>query len=179
MLRDTRQSFGDISIALHWLAAIAIAYLWLTGPDDHGGSASIATQSHIAMGSGLGVFLVARVLWRLASVNPDPLSQSTALNRVASAVKMLLLLDLLLILATGLLGVWFAGQPVRLFDAYQLPDLVGAQAGLVRPMRGLHSLSTNLLLPLLLGLHVAGAVKHLVWDRDGTFGRMLRVRSAN
>jgi cytochrome b561 len=174
MLTDTRNGYGAVAILLHWFAAVAMIYLWLTGPDNHGGSAGASTASHIAIGSGLAIFLIARVLWRLASVNPTSLSANTALNTVAAIVKMLLLLDLLLIIGTGMLGVWFKGDPISLlFGAVPLPNLVGVHTDLVRPMHGLHSLSTNLIFPALLGLHVLGALKHLVWDRDGTVARMI------
>ena len=83
------------------------------------------------------------------------------------------MLDILLILATGVLGIWFSGQSISAFGSIQLPSLAGANPGLVGPMRGLHSLSSNLILPALIGLHVLGALKHLVLDRDGTFGRMI------
>jgi len=177
MLTDSKSTYGLVTIVLHWFAVIAIGYLWLNAPDDHGGQRSVSDASHIALGSGLGVLLIARVLWRLGSVNPKPLSANALLNGVASAVKMALLLDILLIIGTGLLTVWFKGDPVSLFGQWTLPNLVGAHPDMVRSVRGLHSLSTNLILPVLLGLHVLGAIKHLVWDRDGTVARMIWPRS--
>jgi len=173
MLTDTKAGYGLIAISLHWLGAIAMAYLWFNAPDDHGGRLSVSAASHIALGSGLGILLLARIFWRLASVNPAPLSPNTTLNSVASVVKMLLLLDILLILVTGMLGVWFKGESINLFGVLALPNLVGVNTSLMGPMRGLHSLSTNLIFPALLGLHVLGAFKHVIFDRDGTFGRMI------
>ena len=109
----------------------------------------------------------------MASVSPQPLNENALLNTVAKAVKILLLLDILLMLGSGVLAVWFAGNAISAFGVLPLPALLGATPGLAGPMRGLHSLSANLILPALLGLHVLGALKHAVWDRDGTFGRML------
>jgi len=173
MLTDTRKTFGLVTIALHWLGALAVAYLWFTGPDDHGRAANASAANHIAMGAGLGLFLLARIAWRLASISPEPLSENSLLNTVAIWVKALLLLDIIVILGTGVLAVWFSGQAISAFGSIPLPSLFSANPGLAGPMRGLHSLSTNLILPALVGLHVLGAVKHLVIDRDGTFGRMI------
>ena len=173
MLADTQKGFGWISILLHWLGAVAMAYLWFTAPDDHGGTVVVSAASHISLGAGLGLFLLARIAWRLSSVSPEALGSNSALNIVAKSVKMLLLLDILLILGTGVLGEWFAGHAISAFGSIPLPTLLGANEGLVRPMRALHSLSTNLILPALLGLHVLGALKHLAFDRDGTFTRMI------
>jgi len=173
MLTDTKAGYGAISILLHWLGAAAMIYLFLNAPDDHGGRLSVSAASHIALGTGFGLLLLARIFWRLASTNPSPLSQNAGLNTVASIVKMLLLVDILVILATGMLGVWFKGEPVTVFGLFTLPNPVGINASLMGPMRGLHSLSTNVIFLGLLGLHVLGAAKHVVWDRDGTFGRMV------
>jgi cytochrome b561 len=173
MLTDTKAGYGAISIVLHWLAAAAMIYLYLNAPDDHGGRLQVSAASHIALGTGFGLLLLARIFWRLASTNPAPLSHNAGLNTVASIVKMLLLVDILVILATGMLGVWFKGEPVTVFGLWTLPNPVGVNATLMGPMRGLHSLSTNVVFLGLLGLHVLGALKHIVWDRDGTFSRMV------
>lgn len=173
MIRDTKNSYSLVSITLHWLGALILAYLWFNAPDDHGGTVQVSDASHIALGSGLGLFLLARIAWRMSSVSPDALSNNVALNTVAKWVKALLLLDISLILATGVLYVWFSGHTVSVFGLFQLPNLVVPAPSLAFPTRALHSLSTNLILPALAGLHVLGAVKHLVIDRDGTFGRMI------
>jgi len=178
MLADTKTGYGAIAILLHWLGAIAMGYLWFTAPDDHGGRIVVSDASHIAIGSGLGLLLLARIFWRMASVNPAPLSSNTALNTVASIVKMLLLLCILMILATGTLGVWFKGGSINLFGVVPLPNLVGANPDWVREMHILHSMSTNLIFPALLGLHVLGALKHVVFDRDGTFMRIVWPRGS-
>ena len=176
MLSDTRNGYGSISIVLHWVTAIALAYLWFNAPDDHGGRSAVDSTSHIALGTGLATLFLARILWRLGSTNPAPLSSSSTLNMLASAVKTLLLLDIILIVGTGMLGVWFEGKPVSLFGLVTVPNLVGINPDYARPMHGLHSLSANLILPVLVGLHVLGALNHVVWDRDGTFGRMIWLR---
>jgi cytochrome b561 len=173
MIRDTKNSYSLVSISLHWLGALILAYLWFSAPDDHGGRVQVSDVDHIALGSGLGLFLLARIAWRMSSVSPDALSNNPMLNTVAKWVKALLLVDILLILTTGVLFVWFSGHTVSAFGVLPLPSLTGPVPGLAGPMRGLHSLSTNLILPALVGLHVLGALKHLVIDRDGTFGRMI------
>jgi len=173
MLTDTKAAFGAISIVLHWAAAIAMAYLWFTAPDDHGGRAVVSDVSHVTLGSGLAIVLIARVVWRLSSVTPRALSANALLNALASTVKVLLLLDILLIIGTGLFAAWFKGDPVSVFGGLTIPNPVGVHPDLAGPMHGLHALSTNLILPTLLVLHVAGAFKHLVWDRDATLARML------
>jgi len=177
LLTDTRSHYGLITIVLHWLGAAAMLYLWFGAPDDQGGRLHPDASSHIALGSGLALLLLARIAWRLGSVNPAPLSPNTTLNVIASIVKALLLVDTLVIVGTGFCSVWFKGNAVSLFGGVPLPNLVGTHTELAFPTHILHSISTNLIFLALLGLHVLGAVKHLVWDRDGTFSRMLWPRS--
>jgi cytochrome b561 len=69
-LLDTKNSFGWLSIGLHWFATLAIILLWLVGQ-------SISLQSveqidarrtlHITLGLIAWLPLVARMLWRYKS----------------------------------------------------------------------------------------------------------------
>jgi len=170
MLNDTRAGYGSISILLHWAAAAAIIYLWVLGKTmEHD---QIARATHIAMGSGLAILLLARVLWRAFSVNPKPLGASTMLNVVASLVKVLLLLDIVLVVASGFLSVWLRGRAIDVFGLLTLPSPLTDDRSLAHTVSGLHEFGANAFL-FLVGLHVLGALKHLVWDRDGTLKRML------
>ena len=135
MLTDTRKGFGSISIALHWLGAVAIGYLWISGQSiEHSNDATRIT--HIAMGSGLAVLLLARVIWRAVSVNPSPMSSAPVLNTVASAVKIALLLDIVLAVGTGLLAVWLEGHPVNVFGMFSLGSPFAVASQTARSMRG-------------------------------------------
>jgi cytochrome b561 len=176
MLNDTQDRYGLIAILLHWGSALAIAYLWFLGPEEHGVDAATfaaAKAQHIAMASGLASLLIARILWRLSSTSPKPLSSNGWLNGVATAVKMLLLLDLLLILVTGFSQVWLRGETINVFGVLALPSPLPTNSSLALLLSGLHKLGTNIILLPLVGLHVLGALKHVVLDRDGTFGRMI------
>ena len=177
MLWDTRERFGLISILLHWAAAAAMIYLWFTGEAmewaaESGGSAAAARATHIATGGGLAILLIGRVVWRALVTTPEHLGTSRPLNIVASAVKGLLMLVILVAVITGFLAVWLNGRAVDVFGIFSLPSPFTANHDLHEVMGGIHNASSKVFL-LLLGLHVLGAVKHLVWDRDGTFGRML------
>ena len=177
MLWDTRERFGLISILLHWAAAAAMIYLWFTGEAmewaaESGGSAAAARATHIATGGGLAILLIGRVVWRALVTTPEHLGTSRPLNIVASAVKGLLMLVILVAVITGFLHEWSDGRAVDVFGLFAIPSPIGENHGLHRLSGGLHNLSSNVFL-LLLGLHVLGALKHLIWDRDGTFGRML------
>ena len=64
-----------------------------------------------------------------------------------------------------------AGFPVVLFGLLPLPDLVPVDKALAHTLKEAHELAANAMLGLVL-LHVAGALKHALIDRDGLLQRM-------
>jgi cytochrome b561 len=64
-----------------------------------------------------------------------------------------------------------AGFPIVVFGLWQLPDFVPISESLADTLKLLHKLSAFGLAGLVL-LHVAGALKHQLIDRDGLLYRM-------
>ena len=172
MLQDTRAAYGAISIILHWLAAALIIYLFIDGSGLDEATNPAMRASHIAIGAGAAILLLARVLWRLFSVSPAPLTAAPAMNIVATVVKAALLIDILAAVVTGFLTVWMDGQAVSVLGLFSLVSPFAAAHETALSLKGLHSLATHLFVPII-GLHVLGTLKHVFWDKDGTFARML------
>ncbi|MEZ5776312.1 MAG: cytochrome b [Hyphomicrobiaceae bacterium] len=177
MLTDTRSGYGWISIALHWLAAIAIIYLFIDGnqmEDLHDRVARAAIRDwHMAIGATLSILLLARVLWRVRSGAPEQLPGPPMLNRLAKAIHIGLVLTILAAVGSGLLLPWSMGNPIPLLGGLSIPSPLPQMHWLHEAMEGIHSVSVHLFIPLV-ALHVLGALKHAVIDRDGTMQRMLR-----
>jgi len=124
----------------------------------------------------LGVIVLcvalARLFWRLkegAITSVAVLSKSQEL--VAKGVHHLLLLGTLLMPISGLMMSVGAGRAVKVFGleiiaAGEKVEWLGALGG------GIHGLAANVLIAVLV-LHVAGALKHQLIDKDGTVSRML------
>ncbi len=172
MIRDTSRNFGLISIVLHWFVAAMIIALWFDGQALEHGATPAGRAQHFAWGMVAGLFILARVLWRLSSGNPEPLGASPLLNAIAKYVKLALLIDMVVMIFAGVLSVWLMGRSIDVLGAFVLPSPFAANHDLHEVFQKAHSLSSNLMIPLV-GLHVLGALKHLVIDRDGTFGRMI------
>ena len=118
-----------------------------------------------------------RLLWRLTHRPPalpdQILKAMPAWQQTAHAATHHLFY--LLFLAVPLLGWAYtsaAGFPVVLFGVWQLPDFVPASKDLAEMIKPLHGLSAYSLAALVL-LHVAAALKHQFFDRDGLISRML------
>jgi cytochrome b561 len=172
MIRDTHKGFGLISIVLHWFVAAMIIALWFDGQALEDAATPEGRAQHFAWGTVAGLFILARVLWRLSSGNPDPLSTSPLLNSIAKYVKLALLADMVVIIVAGVLSVWLMGRNIDVLGVFSLPSPFAANHDLHEVFQKAHSLTANLMVPLI-GLHVLGALKHLVLDRDGTFSRMI------
>ncbi|WP_374571813.1 cytochrome b [Phenylobacterium sp.] len=180
-LTNTRQGYGWIAIGLHWISAFAVILLWFLGErmeDAPDRAAHIAARSlHISVGMLLITFLVARLIWTATQPAPDKLGAKGPLYILAKAVQGLLLLMILIQVVTGPLAVWAGARPIAVFDWFSIPSMFPAKVGWLKEgAEFLHKAAPNALWPLLI-LHVLGALKHAVIDRDATLTRMLWAKS--
>jgi cytochrome b561 len=76
------------------------------------------------------------------------------------------------VVITGYLIPWTNGQPLDVFGV-GIPSPLPSMSGLHGVVRGLHDVVGEAFVPLLL-LHILGALKHAVIDRDGVLTRMFR-----
>jgi polyisoprenoid-binding protein YceI len=120
---------------------------------------------------------VLRILWALGQVRPAPLSGKVPEVWLAGLIHGLLYAALVLVPLTGWVHhaategfapiLWPLGQGLPLVPK---SEVVAAAAGVA------HWVFGNLLIAAL-ALHIAGALKHALLDRDGTLSRMLRGRA--
>ena len=181
-LTNTRAAYGWIAIALHWISAVGVTALYFLGErmEDAPDRAQkiLARDLHVSVAMLLIAFLAARLFWSASQPSPRPIEQNRVLRIAARAVQGLFLLMIAVLIVTGPLTVWSTGQPLQVFDVLAIPSPFAARVDwLHEACEEVHGAATKLFWPLI-GLHVAGAVKHLVYDRDRTLQRMLWVRRA-
>ena len=178
---NTRNAYGWAAIALHWISAAGVILLYFTGEqmeEAEGRAAKLAAQlQHVSIGMLLLTFLAARILWTLSQPKPASLEPNRPFRLVAQAVQALFLAMIAVQIITGPLLILAKARPIKVFDWFAIASPFGARVEwLAEGAETLHKLAPNLLWPLL-GLHVLGALKHLVIDRDATLRRMLWVKS--
>jgi cytochrome b561 len=181
-IKNTRAAYGWAAIALHWISAIGVAGLYLLGErmeEAAGRAEKLAAQNlHVSVAVLLFSFLLARLLWSAAQPTPRPLERSRMLRLAAKAVQGLFLLMIAVLLVTGPLAIWSAGRAIEVFDLLSIPSPFPARIDWLHgATEEIHGAATKLFWPLI-SLHVAGALKHLLLDRDDTLRRILWVRSA-
>lgn len=175
-LRNTPERYGSVAQALHWVV-VGLLIVQFTlgkiadqlpiGPDKLG-----TLARHKSVGITILALAALRVAWRLFNP-PPPLPWMPRWQQVAARVSHVSLYGLLFAMPlTGWIMSSASNYPVSWFGLVQLPDLVSPDPGLKALLRKAHeSLST--LLAVLVGVHVAAALKHQFRDRDGLMFRML------
>ncbi len=172
---DTRKNYGIVSIALHWLVAAFIVFQFVSGKIFESlGKAPRAGEIrgiHIAVGAIAAIFIVARFVWRLYQGSPEKIGDSRALNILSQLVQWALLLAMIGAVITGVLVVWSGGRDIGVFGLITLPTPMTKDEDFHEMMEEVHEFVTNIMLPLVV-LHVLGALKHLIIDRDGVMARI-------
>lgn len=171
--------YSTPAIALHWLLALMIGASFAVGVTMTELPFSPQRLKLYNWHKWAGVTILAlsalRLGWRLLrrppAAVPMPGWQRTAAHLAHGGLY-------LLFFAVPLVGWAYssaAGFPVVLFGALPLPDLVPADKALAELIKPWHErLAWGMALLVL--LHVAGALKHHLIDRDGLLLRMLPVR---
>lgn len=184
MLANTRASYGGVARALHWLTALLILTnialgLWAeglpTGSDAEVARAVSAFSIHKTLGVAAFLVALARILWALSQPRPGLLHPSRRLESFAAEVVHWALYGAMLImpLSGWILHAATDGYSRILWPLGQSLPLVPKSAALGHAAETVHKLSAWVLY-IAIALHVAGALKHALIDRDATLARMLR-----
>ncbi len=179
---NSRQAYGWAAIGLHWISAIGVIVLYLLGErmeDAATRAEKLAFEhTHVSVAVLLFTFLAARLMWSLSQPHPASYERNPWLRRISVGVHVLFMAMIAILLATGPLSIWSAPRPIPLFDLLVIPSPFPTRVEwLHEGAETVHALASNLFWPLL-ALHLAGALKHLLIDRDPTLQRMLWVKRA-
>ncbi|MCM2561020.1 cytochrome b/b6 domain-containing protein [Lutimaribacter sp. EGI FJ00015] len=189
--QNTATRYGSVAKTLHWLTALLILTaipLGLIATDmahditsqDSAALARVATLFSVHKTIGVTVFFVAvaRILWALTQARPGLLNGDRRAEAFLAAVVHWALYGALVIVPlsgwvhhaaqTGYAPIWWPlGQTLPFVpQSTAWADTAGA----------VHWLATKVLIGALV-LHIAGALKHHLVDRDGTLRRMLPGRA--
>ncbi len=164
------------AIVLHWLMALLIFVAFPLGVYAHELALSPLKLQLMSYHKWLGVTLLllwaVRVLWRIGHQPPPlPILTPHIQRHIAHAVHGLIYALLLVIPVSGWLMSSAKGFPVVYFGVWQMPDLVIKNKELADLFKALHE-GSNIALMLLVGLHIAAALKHHWLEKDRLLQRM-------
>ncbi len=170
--------YTTTAIIFHWLIALLIIGAFTMGlvmTDIPGITPTKLKYYTWHKWAGVTILLLAalRLLWRLThKAPPYPDSMASWQRRAASALHGALYLLMFAVPLSGYFYTLSAGIPVVWFGVLPLPVLMGADPALKPVLKEVHELLNWTLAALVLA-HVAAAIKHQLFDRDGVMRRML------
>lgn len=177
-IKNSTTHYGLLNVSIHWLTVLLIGILFPLGlimVDLSYYDSGYKTYPHIHKSLGLillGITLF-RILWvYVISKPPQALAQPRLLALLAKLVHYLLYLCLLAILVSGYLISTADGRGIDVFNWFTLPALLTPFDGQADLAGEIHKIAAWVLMSLIT-LHVMGALKHHVINKDRTLLRIL------
>ena len=173
-MNTNQASYSNVAILLHWLIAALMIYMLFWGEDlirnDKG---TLYPSMHASIGATILILSVLRLVWRL--INPPPPLPGNDHGWQARISEWTHWLFYALMIGIPLTGIADFGRQVTLrpeqagatiFGLFPVPQIP------LNALGRLHGISTKLAIGLLI-LHVLGALKHQLWDKDKLINRMI------
>ena len=161
--------YSILSILVHWLAAVLVVLLFLTHEGERGTDAYIF---HVSGGAIAGLFLLWRVWHRMRRGVPDAPDQWAIFNFAARLVHWAMLVAIVVVVVSGYLLPWTLGSELDVFE-FGIPSPMEANHDLHELVERVHDVTGHLFIPLV-ALHLLGAIKHVILDRQGAGLRMFK-----
>lgn len=179
-MSDTKEKLSPLSIALHWTVGLTIIGLMAVGWYMETYEAYGLYYWHKSIGILIFAFVLVRVIWRLKQGFPQPVGAMDKLQLMLSKlVHWVLLLGTLAFPISGMMMSGAGGHGLSLFGLELLAKNKDLVTGKTVPLNAeLAQMGANMhgiLLWVILGalvLHIGGALKHHLIDKDRTLLRM-------
>ena len=172
------QGYNPLSLLLHWFTVLWFCIMWPAGVmiSNWSDAPDFVYDLHVTVGVCGAAIILFRVVNRLtrgfAKSDPEHASWARVLART---IQWIFLAALTLAIATGLLKAFLGGGSQYFLWGAELPKL-GKLGDLSDVVDLIHkTCSITLIIAVL--MHVGGALKHTVLDRDSTIMRVLRPTS--
>ncbi|MEY3798142.1 MAG: hypothetical protein RLZZ572_323 [Pseudomonadota bacterium] len=196
-MKQTPSRYTKTAIVLHWLIAIFIALMFVLGwfmaelPKEapkqlaydifdlgvytwqlaeEASPRTFYFNLHKSLGLTVLALIVLRILWRITHTPPATLSSYKAIEKkVATATHHSLYLLMLAVPVTGLIMAINSKYGVKWFGMDVIAGLDN------KPMREFFECThefVGIVLLVLIGIHLLGALKHKFIDKDDTMSRM-------
>lgn len=181
MKTDTHNKFSATTIILHWVVGITMILLLAVGVYMVETTTRSLFPWHKSFGVLIFLIIIARVVWRIKNGWPRAVGEYSHIEHLmAKIVHWALIIGTVLMPLSGFLNSSLGGYGVKLFGLELVarnpdPDspmkVIAYSEGLYSFFNGMHYWVGYILIGFI-GLHIIGAFKHHLIDRDGTLRRM-------
>lgn len=177
-IADSRQKYGTLSIALHWLMLVLLVSVYAVVnlrewyPRGNPLRGELMTWHYMLGLSVLGL-VIARIATRLTGpgappILPEPRNWQTVLSRLTHFALYAFMVSMPVL---GWLVIGAEGKDIPFFGL-QLPPLTGIDKPFAHSVEDIHK-TIGTIGYYLVGLHAAAALFHHYVVRDNTLARML------
>ena len=181
-MTDTSSKLSRTSVTLHWLVAVAMIFLLGVGIYMAQTSAYGLYPIHKSIGALVLLIIIPRVVYRvLNGWPPAAASYTKAEQQLSHLIHYILIIGTLVMPISGMLMSAMGGHGVIVFsielvamnpDAANPGKVIALNPNIAQAASLIHSVTGYLLAGSVI-LHIAGALKHHIIDKDGTLKRML------
>jgi len=184
-IKDTKEYLSPITIHLHWIVAAFMIFLTALGIYMEEVGAENLFDLHISLGTLILIFVLPRIIWRIQNGWPEAAGHYTTLEHLSGKiVHWVLIIATLLMPISGVMMAIAGGHGLHFFGLELVaesidpnnPEEVIVLAPLLANLGdSIHGIGGNVL-PVAIGLHIVGALKHHLIDKDRTLTRMLSAK---
>jgi len=176
-LKNTNESYGKLTVILHWLMAAMIIGLvaagFLMDMMEKGDLRSFVVTSHKATGFVVIFLGLFRWYWMITNQSPSPLASLTKAEiGISHATKWLLMLLLLVMPISGMLMSMFHGYGINFYGLFNIAPFVAENKDIGKVFGSIHEIGAYAI-SIVIGLHVIAAIRHHFIKKDDTLNRIL------
>ncbi|MDP8984558.1 MAG: cytochrome b [Pseudomonadota bacterium] len=184
-LENSSSSYGTVARTFHWLVAglIVVQFILAPIPEElppgmhivppFGLDAAGVLARHKSFGMTVLLLMIVRLFWRRRSPAPAlPVTMKPLQRRLAYLSHGVFYIVLFAMPLSGWMMVQAKGSSASWFGLWTWPTFLAQSDAAFRAFSFTHEILSRVLFFLAL-LHVAAALKHHFWDKDGVLVRML------
>lgn len=177
-IKNTTQTYGWVSILLHWVMAAALIGMYFVGDymvdlEYYDSLYHKLPALHKATGIMLGGLLLLRLAWMYSQPRPATSGNAPAFTHLAGKLGHMALYGLLFILlVSGYLISTAKGHGINVFGLFELPALLPESKQRGELAGEIHEIAATLFI-LLVSVHALAAFIHHFYWKDNTLTRML------
>ncbi len=181
-MKDSRGRLSPLTIAFHWAVAIGIIGMLSLGFYMKETESYNLYDIHKSIGVLLLIIIVARSVWRLMNGWPVPAGRySTIEIAIARFTHWTLLVTSIIMPVSGAISSGMGGNGIAFFGLTLVPknmhptkpfEAVPHNESVASFSSSIHEIVAWILVAVIV-LHVFGALKHHIVDKDGTLRRIL------
>ena len=169
--------YTGLAIVFHWIIAMMVFLLIVLGLSmtdiPRGTSArSVFYNFHKSVGLTVGVLMFLRLWWRLRNP-PPPLPETMASWQIKlSKISHVMLYACLFIMPiSGFAATQFTKWGLKFFGLFKIPPLAFESKAIYTVLQNVHQVAGWILI-VIISVHILGALKHGLIDRDNVLQRI-------